>query len=153
MRGDSHTSHELVECRGVGSAASERVIIMKIIKSVVVAFALVVCSMLVLHVVPASAQIVLAGSTPEDGADLDGPVRTVRVWFDESPQVSRSTLEITGPGNRAKIEGLHTMGENDLMGRVTGPMPDGEWVMSWTVVGADGEARTGNITFTVKRPR
>ena len=61
--------------------------------------------------------------------------------------------EITGPGNRAKIEGLHTMGENDLMGRVTGPMPDGEWVMSWTVVGADGEARTGNITFTVKRPR
>ena len=126
---------------------------MEIIKSVVVVFALVVCSMLVLHVVPASAQIVLAGSTPEDGADLDGPVRTVRVWFDQSPQVSRSTLEITGPGNRAKIEGLHTMGENDLMGRVTGPMPDGEWVMSWTVVGVDGEARTGNITFTVKRPR
>lgn len=85
MRGDSHTSHELVECRGVGSAASERVIIMEIIKSVVVVFALVVCSMLVLHVVPASAQIILAGSTPEDGADLDGPVRTVRVWFDQSP--------------------------------------------------------------------
>ena len=100
-----------------------------------------------------AAQIVLAGTTPEDGAALDGPVRTVRVWFDQAPQVSKSALEIAGPGNRAKVEGLHTMGENDLMGRVSGPMPDGEWTMRWTAVGPDGEEQTGSITFTVERRR
>ncbi len=100
----------------------------------------------------ASAQIKLEGSTPPDGAALDGPVRTVRVWFDTAPPVDGSSLAISGPGNRAKIEGLHTMGENDLMGRVTGPMPNGEWTMTWTTVGADGEEQTGTITFSVQRP-
>ena len=100
----------------------------------------------------ASAQIKLEGSTPVDGAALDGPVRTVRVWFDTAPPVDGSSLEMSGPGNRAKIEGLHTMGENDLMGRVTGPMPNGEWTMTWTTVGADGEEQTGTITFSVQRP-
>ena len=101
----------------------------------------------------AEAQIELRGSTPEDGTALDGPVRTVRVWFDEAPEVAKSTLTISGPGNRAKIEGLHTMGENDLMGRVTGPMPNGEWTMTWTAVAAVGEERTGTVTFTVQRNR
>jgi len=101
---------------------------------------------------PVSAQITLAGSTPEDGAALDGPVRTVRVWFDLAPPVEGSTLEISGPGNRARIEGLHTMGENDLMGRVTGPMPNGEWTMTWTVDRADSEKQSGTVTFTVQRP-
>ena len=101
---------------------------------------------------PVSAQITLAGSTPEDGAALDGPVRTVRVWFDLAPPVEGSTLEISGPGNRARIEDLHTMGENDLMGRVTGPMPNGEWTMTWTVDRADSEKQSGTVTFTVQRP-
>ena len=100
----------------------------------------------------ASAQIKLEGSTPPDGAALDGPVRTVRVWFDTAPPVDGSSLAISGPGNRAKIEGLHTMGENDLMGRVTGPMPNGEWTMTWTTVGAAGAGQTGPLTFSVQRP-
>ena len=108
---------------------------------------------LILFAACAPAQIALAGSTPEDGASLDGPVRTVRVWFNVAPDVAYSTLELSGPGNGAKIEGLHTMGEKDLMGRVTGLMPNGEWTMTWRTVGADGEARTGDIRFTIERKR
>ena len=100
-----------------------------------------------------SAQIALVGSTPEDGAAQDGPVRTVRVWFDEAPDVAESSLTMSGPGNRATVEGLHTMRENDLMGRVSGPMPDGEWTMTWVTVGADGVERTGSVVFTVDRGR
>ena len=106
-----------------------------------------------LALLPASGQIKISGSTPEDGAELDGPVRPVRVWFDEAPVGAESTLELSGPGNRAKIEGLHTMGENDLMGRVTGPMPNGDWEMSWTAVGSDGKTQTGSVRFTVDRNR
>ena len=106
-----------------------------------------------LALLPASGQIKISGSTPADGAELDGPVRTVRVWFDEAPVGAESTLELAGRGNRAKIEGLHTMGENDLMGRVTGPMPNGDWEMSWTAVGSDGKTQTGSVRFTVDRNR
>ena len=102
---------------------------------------------------PASAQIAATSSTPEDGAALDVPVRTVRVWFDEAPRVDKSTLEITAPGNRARAEGLHSMGENDLMARVVGPMPDGDYTLTWTTTGADGREQTGTITFTVQRER
>ena len=101
----------------------------------------------------ASAQIALTRSTPEDGAALDVPVRTVRIWFDEAPLVDKSTLEIEAPGNRARIEGLHSMGEDDLMARVVGPMPNGAYTLTWGAVGADGEERTGTITFTVQRKR
>ena len=80
-------------------------------------------------------------------------VRSVRVWFDEAPDVAESSLTISGPGNRATVEGLHTMRENDLMGRVSVPMPDGEWTMTWATVGADGLERTGSVTFTVDRGR
>ncbi len=99
----------------------------------------------------ASAQIALTRSTPEDGAALDVPVRTVRIWFDEAPVVDKSTLEIEAPGNRARIEGLHSMGEDDLMARVVGPMPNGAYTLTWAAVGADGEERMGTITFTVQR--
>jgi len=131
----------------------ERIVEMGVIQRSTLVFAIVVCGVFAWLAAPVSAQIVLAGSTPEHGAALDGPVRTVRVWFDQAPQLSKSTLAIAGPGNRAKVEGLHTMGENDLMGRVSGPMPDGEWTMRWTAVGADGEEQTGSITFTVERRR
>ena len=126
---------------------------MRLFRSVLYTVAIVISSVFVWLAEPLPAQIVLAGSTPEDGAVLDGAVRTVRVWFDQELQVSRSTLDIDGPGNRATIEGLHTMGENDLMGRVSGPMPDGEWTMTWTAIGIDGEERSGNIMFTVQRQR
>lgn len=117
-----------------------------------VVLAVAACALLALSATPVSAQIKLVGSTPEDGAALDGPVRTVRVWFDLAPPVEGSTLEISGPGNRARIEGLHTMGENDLMGRVTGPMPNGEWTMTWTVDRPDSGKQSGTVTFTVQRP-
>ncbi|MEE2638763.1 MAG: copper resistance CopC family protein [Acidobacteriota bacterium] len=116
-------------------------------------FLLAALALAVVAASPVEAQIALVGSTPGQDAKLSGPVRTVRVWFDVAPVMSESTLEITGPGNRATVEGVHTMGENDLMGRVSGPMPDGEWTMRWTAVGPDGESQTGSITFTVDRGR
>lgn len=100
---------------------------------------------------PVSAQIAAVRSTPEDGAELDLPVRTVRIWFDEAPLVDKSTLDIKAPGNRARAEGLHSMGENDLMARVVGPMPNGNYVLTWTTAGADGQEQTGTISFTVQR--
>ncbi len=89
--------------------------------------------------------------SPEDGARLSGPVRTLRVWFDQEPDLERSQLELTGPNGPLSVEGLHTMGEKDLMARVSGRMPDGSYTATWRTAGEDGHLRTGEWTFTIER--
>lgn len=114
-------------------------------------------------VVPGAAALVLLLATaawadleasktsPEDGATLSGPVRTLRVWFNQEPDVPSSKLELEGPAGPMKVEGLHTMGEKDLMARVSGRMPDGSYTARWETVGDDGRMLTGEWTFTVDR--
>ena len=90
-------------------------------------------------------------TSPEDGATLGGPVRTLRVWFNQEPDVPLSKLELEGPAGPMKVEGLHTMGDKDLMARVSGRMPDGSYTARWETAGDDGQVLTGEWTFTVDR--
>ena len=99
----------------------------------------------------AYAHIKASKTSPEDGATLSGPVRTLRVWFNREPDVSLSKLELEGPAGPMKVEGLHTMGEKDLMARVSGRMPDGAYTARWQAAGDDGHVLTGEWTFTIDR--
>ena len=89
--------------------------------------------------------------SPEDGATLSGPVRTLRVFFNQEPDVPLSKLELDGPQGPLSVEGLHTMGEKDLMARVSGRMPDGAYTARWQTAGDDGHVLTGEWTFTIDR--
>ncbi len=88
---------------------------------------------------------------PEDGATLSRPPAALRVWFSEAPDVELSGLELEGPTGELEVEGLHTMGSNDLMGRIVGRVVDGEYTASWKTVDSNGEEQSGEWTFTVKR--
>ncbi len=99
------------------------------------------------------AHIQLTRSDPADGHVLDRPVRDLRLWFSQPPVVDKSKLEIGGPAGALDVSGLHTMGDNDLMARVAGQMPDGAYTVKWQSAGADdGHLRSGQFTFTIKRP-
>ncbi len=100
----------------------------------------------------AFAHLAVEGTSPEDGATLEGPVRTLRVWFNQAPDVPLSSLELEGPTGAMSVEGLHTMGEKDLMARVSGRMPDGTYTARWRTAGDDGHILHGQWTFTIKRP-
>ncbi len=99
----------------------------------------------------AFAQIRMSATSPADRATLNGPVRTLRVWFDLEPDLSASTLELVGPDGALSVEGLHTMGEKDLMARVSGRMPDGSYTATWRTAASDGHLRTGEWSFTIDR--
>lgn len=100
----------------------------------------------------AFAHIKALKTQPEEGAELTRPVRALRVWLSAEPNVEASKLGLSGPAGALEIEGLHSMGESDLMGRVVGSMPDGEYTATWESQGEDGHARSGEWKFTVKRP-
>ena len=99
----------------------------------------------------AFAHFKVAKTLPEDGATVDKPVRTLRVWFSQEPDLPLSKLELEGPNGALNVTGLHSMGEKDLMARVAGAMPDGEYTAKWTAAGDDGHVLNGSWTFTVKR--
>ena len=99
----------------------------------------------------AFAQLKVSNTSPEDGAALSGPVRTLRVWFNQEPDLPLSKLELSGPNGPLSVEGLHTMGEKDLMARVSGRMPDGAYTASWQTAGDDGHVLSGEWTFTIDR--
>ena len=100
----------------------------------------------------AFAHIKAVKTQPEEGALLTRPVRALRVWLSAEPNVEVSKLSLTGPAGKLEITGLHSMGDNDLMGRVVGSMPDGEYTATWESAAVeDGHVRNGEWKFTVQR--
>ena len=88
---------------------------------------------------------------PAKDATLTRPPQHLRVFFDVEPDPAKSELELTGPEGELQIEGLHTMGEKDLMGRIVGRVADGEYTASWKATGVDGSTSEGQWKFIVKR--
>ena len=115
------------------------------------ASALVAAALFLVLATAAFAHLKAVNTSPEDGATLSGPVRTLRVWFNQEPDLPLSKLELEGPQGEMKLEGLHTMGEKDLMVRVTGRMPDGSYTARWQTAGDDGHVLKGEWKFTVDR--
>lgn len=99
----------------------------------------------------AYAHFKVAKTEPADGAVVDRPVRDLRVWFTQQPDVALSKLELTGPSGALQVQGVHSMGEKDLMGSVVGTMPDGQYTAKWKAAGDDGHVLEGEWKFSVKR--
>ena len=89
-------------------------------------------------------------TAPENGSVQSRPPQSLRVWLPKAPDVDKSNLELVGPTGKLKLQGLHTMGHEDLMVRIVGKVVDGEYKATWTVED-DGKTHTGEWTFTVKR--
>lgn len=110
------------------------------------------CFLLLATVSTAFAHMKAEKMSPEEGTVLNSPPRSLRVWFTQDPDLAVSKLELEGPeGAELKVEGVHSMGEKDLMGRVVGRMPNGEYKARWQAAGDDGHVQKGEWTFTVKR--
>lgn len=99
----------------------------------------------------AYAHFKVAKTEPADGATVDRPVRDLRVWFSQEPDVALSKLELEGPAGALQVQNVHTMGEKDLMGTVVGAMPDGAYTAKWQAAGDDGHVMKGEWKFTVER--
>lgn len=88
---------------------------------------------------------------PGKGDTLSRPPQHLRVFFDVEPDPAKSELKLVGPEGELKLEGLHTMGENDLMVRIVGRVADGEYTASWKATATDGSTSEGEWKFVVKR--
>lgn len=94
----------------------------------------------------------LLNAEPEIGSVLTRPPRTLRLFFDALPDVSRSNLSLLGPDGEYPLRGLHTMAADDLMIEILNPsVPNGSYTVQWsTVVGDDPAIYSGSYQFTVQ---
>jgi methionine-rich copper-binding protein CopC len=88
---------------------------------------------------------------PPNGGTLSRPPQHLRVFFDVLPDPAKSELTLVGPEGQLQVEGLHTMGENDLMVRIVGRVADGDYTARWRATGTDGSTSEGEWKFSVKR--
>ena len=98
-----------------------------------------------------SADVQTKETDPPAGAVVTRPPQTLRVWLTEEPDVSKSKMTLLGPTGEMVLQGLHTMGYEDLMVRIVGKVVDGEYTATWSVVDASGETHSGEWKFTVRR--
>jgi len=76
--------------------------------------------------------------------------RTLRLYFDALPDVSKSSLSLTGPAGEYSMRGMHTMAADDLMIEILEPLTIGDYTVNWTtVVGSDSSVYQGSFKFSV----
>ena len=89
----------------------------------------------------------------EPAADsvLNRAPRNLRLFYEALPDVTNSSLTLTGPEGSYDLRGFHTMGSDDLMIEITNPsIPDGDYVVAWSaVVGEDSTVYDGSYQFSV----
>ena len=77
--------------------------------------------------------------------------RTLRLYFEQLPDVPRSSVTLTGPNGELNLRGLHSMGANDLMMEIYDEVVDGQYTVEWqTYVGEDPNQYSGSYSFTVR---
>lgn len=88
---------------------------------------------------------------PEVDAEMNYSPRTLRVFLAELPEVSDSSMTLTGPDGDVALDGLHTMGADDLMIEIVDfPLASGEYMVEWTAKFAgDKKQYSGSYRFTV----
>lgn len=92
----------------------------------------------------------LLSAEPAIDAELNRAPRTLRLFYNALPDVSRSSLRLVGPaGNELALRGLHTMAADDLMIEIMDPVQPGTYTVYWTtVVGDDPTVYDGSFQFS-----
>ncbi|MEM7221317.1 MAG: DJ-1/PfpI family protein [Pseudomonadota bacterium] len=96
---------------------------------------------------PASQSAGVVRSEPAQGAIVREPLRSVRLWFDELPADAATIELIDASGTITAVHGVHSMGQQDLMGILKDDLPDGDYRMRWRAGDAAGE-----VAFQLELP-
>lgn len=93
----------------------------------------------------------LINAEPEVGSVLTRAPRTLRLFYEQLPDVPRSTVTLEGPTGSLNLRGLHTMGADDLMIEIYDDVVDGNYTVYWTTYFEnDSTPYQGQYNFTVR---
>jgi copper transport protein len=100
----------------------------------------------------ASAHGELTGSMPAAGARLTTVPRTLRLDFNEAPELAISVIQLLdSDGTPVPLSALRTAPDarRSLVTDIRGPLHAGSYTVDWQMAGADGHPVRGHYTFII----
>lgn len=92
----------------------------------------------------------ISAEPPVDSVQTRSP-QTLRLYYEQLPDVPRSAVSLEGPSGMIETRGMHTMGANDLMMEINAQLMDGVYTVRWTAfLENDDTEYQGTYNFTVK---
>ncbi len=95
-----------------------------------------------------SAHTTLSNSNPEAGQVIKEQLSELKVEFAGEIE-KQSTLVLTQNNQEIPIDSI-TVSEKGIIGTVSTPLSNGNYVLTWKIAAKDGHAMTGDIPFTVE---
>ncbi|WP_338452664.1 copper resistance protein CopC [Niallia oryzisoli] len=90
----------------------------------------------------------LESSSPEDGQVVTEELREITLNFEgKIEQGSKFELSNT-QGQSMPVENI-SINEGKMIGSLATPLENGEYLVNWTIIGADGHPVDGEFSFTV----
>ncbi|MGI6869494.1 copper resistance CopC family protein [Amycolatopsis sp. 3B14] len=100
----------------------------------------------------ASAHTTLQSSDPAEGAALSAAPQQVSLKFGGAFTLPADPIRITGPDGAQWSVGPATVTERTVTAPVQPSGPAGAYVLTWSIVAADGDPITGRINFSLTAP-
>jgi methionine-rich copper-binding protein CopC len=93
----------------------------------------------------------LEKSIPAAGATVTAAPAAIMLYFNETPDLKVSKVEVTGPSGKVELGPAHSMADKDIMAAVKGAMANGKYTVAWQAAGNDGHIEKGEFSFTVQK--
>jgi len=121
-----------------------RIIVLSLLVMVFATFGLTACS-------SGPERNIFIKANPAVDAQLERRPRTLRVFLAGKPDISKSSLKLTGPRGEETLTRFHTMGSDDLMIEIKShPIPDGKYKVEWeSVIEGDETSYSGEYWFNL----
>jgi methionine-rich copper-binding protein CopC len=93
----------------------------------------------------------LEKSVPAAGETLTAAPSAIMLYFNETPDLKVSKVEVTGPSGKVELGPAHSMADKDIMAAVKGTLGNGKYTVAWQAAGTDGHVQKGEFSFTVQK--
>lgn len=93
----------------------------------------------------------LESSSPQSGEVLTGQLNAITLTFEGKIEQSSSFTLQKVDGEAIPVDNI-AVSENVLTGSLSTLLENGEYLISWNIIGADGHVMDGDVPFTVDMP-
>jgi methionine-rich copper-binding protein CopC len=99
--------------------------------------------------IPVYAQVKIEKTEPAANSMNNTSPRQIQIWFNESPVLGLTRINLTGPTGGVKLAAPVFDGRS-VSAAVVGVLPDGAYVATWQAAGNSGRVQRGQFRFAVK---
>ncbi|HWL13329.1 MAG TPA: copper resistance CopC family protein [Ureibacillus sp.] len=90
----------------------------------------------------------IASSSPQNSEVLKEELKDITLTFEGKIEQSSSFTLHNAGGETISVDNI-TVADNVLTGTLSRPLENGEYLINWSIIGADGHVIEGEVPFTV----